>query len=265
LRQLPDFVILGTARGGTSSLYRWLITHPDVSPASKKELHFFDVNYGRGMRWYRAQFPLRRRGKITGEATPYMLFHPLAPERAARDLPVETKFIVLLREPTQRAISHYWFWRQWFKESLEPSSTETLEEAIEREPARMASAAPRVLQGERSLEHEWFSYASRGAYAEQLQRWFDAVGRDRVLVLESEKLYTDPTTSERVLEWLGLAPNEKPYPVVNGAARLEEASPELVDRLDRHFDPLNRELFDLLGFELWSETGQSESPGAGTP
>ena len=79
LRSMPDFVIVGAARSGTTSLYRWLGSHPDVAPAWKKEIHYFDEHYGRGMRWYRAHFPFRRRGRVTGEATPYLLFHPLSP------------------------------------------------------------------------------------------------------------------------------------------------------------------------------------------
>src|SRR5581483_4847486 len=117
---LPDFVILGTQRGGTTSLYRWLVSHPDVAPAMKKEVHYFDDHYHHGLRWYRAHFPVRRAGRITGESSPYMLFHPLAPERAAADLPDRTRFIVLLREPAESAISQYWQWRRrrlWETES----------------------------------------------------------------------------------------------------------------------------------------------------
>ena len=255
IRPLPNFVILGTQRGGTTSLYRWLTEHPDVAPGLNKEVHYFDGHYHRGMRWYRAHFPVRRSGRITGESCPYLLYHPLAPERAAKDLPGTTRFIVLLREPTQRAISQYWLWRQrgqW--------ETESLERAIELEPVRLACESERLLSGERSVEHIAFSYVARGEYAPQLRRWFDAVGRDRVLVLESEQLFADPATSRRVLDWLGLVPHNQPFPVSNGAARLDEASPDLVTQLQEHFAPHNKELFELLGHELW--TDRSSPPGA---
>lgn len=261
LRAMPDFVIVGAARSGTTSLYRWLCTHPDVAPAWKKEIHYFDENYGRGMRWYRSHFPLRRRHRVTGEATPYLLFHPLAPARAARDLPQSTRFIVLLREPSQRAISQYWFWRQWFRHELEGSQIETLEEGIAREPARMAAAQPLVLRGERSPDHIWFSYLARGEYAGQLRRWFDAVGRQRVLVLESEQLSSDPAVSAGVLEWLGLPPHPQPFPALNAAVRLEAADPEVAAFMRRHFEPHNRELFDLIGHALWTDTVPTGSDG----
>jgi len=255
-RPLPHFIILGTQRGGTTSLYRWLSTHPDVTPALKKEVHYFDGHYDKGMRWYRAHFPLGHRGRISGESCPYLLFHPLAPGRVAGDLPVTARFIVLLREPAERAISQYWHWRQqgrW--------ETESLERAIELEPERLAPHAERFLRGERSVDHIAYSYVARGEYAGQLRRWFDAVGRERILVLESEKLSTDPSASVRVLDWLGLEPHREPFPVSNAARRLEEASPELVTRLRDHFEPHNRELFGLLGHELWTDLPEVPAGG----
>jgi hypothetical protein len=246
-RPLPHFVILGTQRGGTTSLYRWLATHPDVAPALKKEVHYFDGHYDKGLRWYRAHFPLRHRGRISGESCPYLLFHPLAPERVARDLPTETRFIVLLREPAERAVSQYWHWRQQGR-----FETESLERAIELEPERLALQRDRFLRGERSVEHIAFSYLARGEYAGQLRRWFDAVGRERILVLESERLSSDRAVSEQVLDWLGLSPHGQPFPVTNAARRLEDTDPALMDRLRTHFEPHNRELFELLGHELWS-------------
>ncbi len=171
-RARPYFVILGARRCGTTSLFRWLRTHPDVSPPIRKEIHYFDAHYDKGPRWYRAQFPFARRGKVTGEGSPYMLYHPLAPARAARDLPTTTRFIVLLREPVQRTVSDYWFTRQ--KKRFEP---EDLERAIALEPDRLAGEIERVMRGEPSPRHSGYSYVSRSEYAGQLEAWFDAVGR----------------------------------------------------------------------------------------
>jgi Sulfotransferase domain len=244
-RSWPDFVILGAMRGGTTSLYRWMSTHPGVTPAFKKEVHYFDRDYERGERWYRAHFPLQSSTHVTGEASPYMLFHPLAPERAARDLPADTKLVVLLRDPVERAISHYWHNRE-----LGLWETESLELAIELEPQRLAGTEARVRRGERVMEHQAFSYVARGEYAGQVRRWFDAVGRDRVLVVESEQLYVDAGAANELLAWLGLPPHDSPYPRAYGAERLDE-NEALVVRLREHFEPHNQELFDLLGRQLW--------------
>jgi hypothetical protein len=255
LRARPDFVILGAMRGGTTSLYRWLGTHPRVSPALRKEIHYFDVHYDKGARWYRAHFPFPRSGYITGEASPYMLFHPLAPARAALDLPSSTRFIVLLREPVQRTVSHYWFTRRRKRWETEP-----LERAIALEPERLAGETERVLRGEVSERHSSYSYVARSEYAGQLQAWFDAVGRERILIVESEKLYTDPAATASIVRWLGLTPHDHAFPTFNQSERLDVESPEVLAQLHDHFVPHNRLLFDLLGYELW--TG-SDEPATG--
>lgn len=246
-RSWPDFVIIGAQRAGTTSLYEWLSAHPRVAPARKKELHFFDTHYYRGARWYRSNFPVKQSGRVTGEASPYMLFHPLAPARAAETLPGETRFVVLLRDPVERAISHYWHSRR-----IEAWETETFERAVELEPYRLAAVRPRVEQGERSFGFAAFSYVSRGEYATQLERWFAAVGRDRVLVVESEELFAHPETQRQVLAWLDLEAHGKPFPVSNQFERREPVPEELVQRLREHYEAPNRELFQLLGRELWA-------------
>ncbi len=256
-RARPHFVILGARRCGTTSLFRWMRTHPDISPPIRKEIHYFDVHYDKGRRWYRAQFPFARSGKVTGEGSPYMLYHPLAPARAARDLPSATRFIVLLREPVQRTVSDYWFTRQQ-RRRFEP---ENLERAIALEPERLAGEVERVMRGEMSPSHSGHSYVSRSEYAGQLESWFDAVGRERILIVESESMYTDPATAAGILEWLGLAPHDHEFPVAskaNQSERLEAADPQVLAALAEHFRPHNQRLFELLGYELW--TGSASFP-----
>jgi hypothetical protein len=245
-RTLPDFIILGTQRGGTTSLYDWLTGYPSVTAATQKEVHYFDLHYAKGENWYRTHFPLPRRGQVTGEASPYLLFHPLAPGRVAADLPPTTRFIVVLRDPVQRAVSHYWHERRLKAE------TESLDVALSLEEERLAGEFARVAAGERSFAHFHFSYAARGRYAEQLERWFGHVDRARVLVVESERMFGDePGVLMPVMEWLGLADPPRPFPALNEAQRSDRADTDAVQRLERYFEPHNEELFELLGHRLW--------------
>src|SRR5690606_12836808 len=71
--QMPDFLIIGAQKCGTTSLYRYLIQHPQIEPAIKKEIHYFDLNYNKPIQWYLNQFPALKTqsDRITGEATPY--------------------------------------------------------------------------------------------------------------------------------------------------------------------------------------------------
>ena len=134
---------------------------------------------------------------------------------------------------------------------------------MELEPERLASEEG-FIRGERSDEHIAHGYLARGDYAAQLRRWFDAVGRDRILVMASERLFSDPTAPDEVLAWLGLRPFDVPYPAKHGASRLEKASPELVARIDAHFAPKQAELAALLGQRPVGTGGRRPSPGSGS-
>jgi lipopolysaccharide transport system ATP-binding protein len=83
LRRAPDFLIIGAQKGGTTSLYSYLCEHPSVVAAERIEVHYFDLAYDRPWWWYKSHFPGRiGNGRtLTGEASPYYLFHPLVPER----------------------------------------------------------------------------------------------------------------------------------------------------------------------------------------
>ncbi len=159
---MPVFIIIGASRSGTTSLYDWLTSHPDVSAATRKELHYFtDRNYHKGPRWYRSQFPLARPGRITGESTPQMLYHPLSPERAAADLPATTRFIASCAIPSI---------------GRSPTTGRSDEPGVRARISRRRShskqnAYPAKMDdfrhGRLSRAHHKFSYMARGEYASQ--------------------------------------------------------------------------------------------------
>ena len=246
LRAMPGIVIIGAQRSGTTSLHSWLCSHPEVAPLLVKEVHYFDGGYERGERWYRSRFPISPRSLQHVEASPYMLFHPLAANRAGRDLPKATRFVVLLREPAQRALSHYQYERLLGRES------ETFARALALEPSRLEGAEEAVAGGERSRNHRWYSYRSRGRYAGQLARWFDAVGRERILIMESERMFDDPSAPGEVLSWLGLSPVSTPFPALNATLEPSAHDAEVRHRLRAEFETDNEALFALLGRRLWT-------------
>ncbi len=182
LRPLPDFLILGAQKAGTTALYEYLRRHPGITGPRWKEVSYFDRHYARGRAWYRGNFPVRD-GGLVGEASPSYLFHPLAPERAAALVP-GARLIAILRDPVERAYSHYQHELSFGREPL------SFEEALEREEARMAGELERMLADPGYFSHAWwnFTYRSRGLYAEQLERWRAVFGPDRLLVLANEEL-----------------------------------------------------------------------------
>jgi hypothetical protein len=106
LRRLPEFVVVGVQRSGTSSLFRYLNGHPQVRRPLRKEIDYFSMEAGRGERWYRAHFPIRRLGAQSYDNTPQYFVHPLAAERCAALLP-DAKIILSVRDPVDRACSHH--------------------------------------------------------------------------------------------------------------------------------------------------------------
>jgi hypothetical protein len=199
-RALPHFLIIGTQKGGTTSLFSYLSQHPDVVEPIQKEVHFFTRTFHRGMRFYRAHFPATKPGQVTGEATPYYLYHPRVPERVAAELP-GARMIALLRDPADRAYSHYWHSRRYGRE------TATFEEAIAREREVIPREHERILADDTyvSPSHQHWSYLARGHYAEQIRSWRRYFGPEQLLLLRSEDLFSDPATVCRnVLEFLGL-------------------------------------------------------------
>src|ERR1700730_9070734 len=149
IRLLPDFLIIGTQRGGTTSLFHYLEAHPCVRPAVNKDLHFFDRKYNKGLAWYRGHFPtrveryyaqkIRGRAFLTGEASPSYLFHPHTPGRVAQAVP-HVKLIVLLRNPVTRAYSQYHHAVELGHETL------SFEDAIRGEEERTSGEQRKMLQ-----------------------------------------------------------------------------------------------------------------------
>jgi len=260
LRLLPSYLIIGAQRAGTTSLHRYLVQHPGVRTLLRtKGVHFFDTNYGRGMAWYASRFPTKlyawyagsRRGLglVTGEASPYYLFHPHVPQRVARHLP-RVKLIVLLRDPVQRAYSQYQH------EVARGFETLGFEEAIEAEPERLAgeTARLRIEPLYNSFSHQHHSYLARGRYHEQLAGWRSLFPDEQLLVLSSERFFAEPDRSFRqVLDFLELpAFTPAAYEKHNGYD-YRKMGETVRRRLVEHYREPNQRLYETLGQDFgWS-------------
>lgn len=215
-RVLPDFLVLGAQRCGTSSLYKYLGRHPQIAPSLRKEVGYFSASYGEDVSWYLAHFPVAIRRQLMQrvghqllafEATPDYLLHPLAPVRVKTLLP-DAKFVVLLRDPVERAFSHYLHMQRLGFEAR------TFEEAIESESETIAADLAQIHLdvGHNPKRFHRYSYLARGRYVEQLERWMGHFPRSRFLILDSAKLYSEPrATYQEILRFLELpawAPGE---------------------------------------------------------
>ena len=254
-RALPAFVIAGAQRSGTSSLYRALVEHPNVRPAVlHKGVHYFDLQYDRGLEWYRSHFPLRstlervrrRTGApgLTFESSPYYLFHPLAGQRLARDLP-GVKVITLVRDPVERAFSAH------AHELARGYETEPFERALDLEAARTSGERERMVADPTynsfALQHQ--SYVARSRYVDQLEALASHVGRDHLLVVDSHRLFEDAAPAmKEVFDFLEL-PQPPGVTFEQHNARPRAPMPAgIQERLEAELRPSDERLAEWLGW-----------------
>jgi hypothetical protein len=172
--RLPDWVVVGAMKSGTTSVAFWLDAHPEAWLVPNKEVNFFDrdATYAQGVDWYRERFADAPPGVAVGEATPSYLFVPEAPARMAALLP-GARLIACLRDPVDRAYSHYWHNRHRGHE------TRSFADAVAAEMADPRWTTP--------------GYLMRGRYLPQLERLVEHYDRSAVLVVLTDDLEGDPT------------------------------------------------------------------------
>lgn len=253
-RMSPTLIIAGAQRCGTTSMYKTLSQHPAIFPAVlHKGAHYFDTGYQHRRDWYLAHFPLRATAArvqkiigvqpITGESSPYYLYHPLAAGRIAADLP-DARVLVLVRDPVERAYSAH------THETARLYETEPFERALDLEPERIAGEEERLIADPsyRSFEHQHHSYLARGRYAEQLDRLAAAVGRDRVHVVDSGRFFDEPeVVYDDIIEFLQLPAWRRPEFNQHNARPRMDMSPQLRTKLEEYFRPYDEKLIDWLG------------------
>jgi hypothetical protein len=249
---LPDFVVIGAQKCGTGFFYNLLTRHPNVERAAVKEVHYFDKqeNLRKGTEWYRRNFPTARQEDgqrtITGEASPSYLINRDAPERMAEVIP-EARLIVLLRNPVDRAYSHY------HHSVRGGGETRSFEEAIEAGLARLLGEGnepsepthPSDVDRSRSV-----SYLRRGIYVDQLLRWRRFFGDEQLLMLKSEDFFKRPQESLKLVQdFLGL-PYWEPELPPHKTNSYDPMDPATRRQLEEFFEPHNRRLYDYLGVDL---------------
>jgi hypothetical protein len=257
VRLRPSFLVIGAQKAGTTALHGYLREHPAVFCPAWKELHYFSLKYPLGERWYLSHFPLAtsalatrvRRGAslAVGEATPAYLFDPRSPGRVQAFDP-RMKLVVVLRDPVERAYSHYWMERETRDE------TRSFEEAIAWEEAEVwpelerweddpAYVSPLPLFGR--------SYVARGFYADHLERWLTRFPRHQLHALTSDELLRHPASALSGVESFLGVPEWQPLRYAPENVReYAPMSPATRDHLREVFRPHDRRLEELLDLEL---------------
>ena len=253
LRGLPDFVIIGAQKCGTTSLHYFVAMHPNIAPASKKEIHYFSLRYKFGEQWYRSHFPtnLSRRyfykktkqKLLSGEASPTYIFYPTVPDRMKKVLP-DVKLIVILRNPVDRAYSQYHHNIRHNNETL------SFEKAIELEEERCTGEKELLIREPDfvPVHYRHHSYLARGIYADQLENWFKHYRKSQFLILTTEDFRKNSQqTLNRVFDFLEVSPfkveNLTDRNVGNYKGKMNEDTRKF---LIEYFRPHNKRLSKLL-------------------
>lgn len=235
----PSFLIIGTQKGGTTSLYRYLEQHPQILPAIKKEIYFWNYHYKRGLDWYLSHFPsLKEPTYLTGEATPNYIEDEEVAQRIAERFP-DMKLILLLRNPVERTISQY---HHWVRLGLEEQS---LTEAISAELELLGNYPQTSID-----PNYWqsYKYIWRGMYIEFIQKWMMYFPAENFLILKSEDFYQHPQIEmKKVFDFLQIRDFSmsefKPY-----NQGLYQPIPEAVrTQLSTFFHVHNQRLEEFLG------------------
>jgi len=259
-------MIIGFPKCGTTSLYEYLIQHPFVLSAAGKEIDYFDRLYDRGISWYKMAFPssmtkfyyknILKKQFVTGEATPRYMVHPHALKRIQMTLP-NTKFIVLLRNPIDRAYSHY---TMNVKNDYEHR---TFEDALDHEKERTLGRYEKMQKNENyySWDYDLYAYLEHGIYVDKLKRWMSVFPKEQFLIIQSEEFSKDPSkVYNETLQHLELPEwklkEYKRYKKLD--YKDKNIDPQLRKKLEGFFKPHNEKLFEFLGKRFDWEDNSNE-------
>jgi len=241
----PNFIIIGVDKGGTSSLYDYLIQHPQIKPCVVKEPNYFAMYYDRGMSWYKSCFPTqfsKKNNFITGEASTQYYWYPHTAQRIKNSFP-NIKLILLLRNPIDRAFSHYNMNVRGAKEDL------TFEDAIDEEHQRIDSEYKKILDDPYyfSPKYSLQAYISKSLYINILPNWLKHFKKSQFLIIKSEDFYADPDKIyNQTLSFLNLKPfHLEKYHIVR-QGKYDGLNPDTRKKLTEFFKPYNEKLYSYL-------------------
>lgn len=235
-RSLPDYCIIGAQKSGTTSLYSYLALHSEVRPSHVKEINYYNKYYSEGISWYRAHFPVgpmrrSRRQFLTGEASTMYLYDERVPPRLYADLP-EIKLLVVLRNPVDRAISHYHHRVRSGRESR------SLEAALE-------AALERFCRGDLESGSET-DYLLFGCYGRHLRCWLNSFPEEQFLVMQAESFFGDPSAQFRkVSNFLGICYMDPEAQRIFNSGSYEASELPIKKELVKFFEPHNRDLYSM--------------------
>lgn len=262
-RVLPDFIIPGEAKCGTTSIYRYMCQNPDIYPADVKEPNNF-IHHPQSAMFCKCHYPLIftrifhenvRRGKfLTGEASAEYLSKHKTPAAIAGILP-DVKIVILMRNPVTRAYSDYQMLKKYGVIS------EEFDEIAEKTMAWIAdSDMDELVESSLQVEHSVIRYVYRGIYVNSVKRWLDNFPRENIMFIKSEEFFENPQNIlDDVYGFLGARGMKHPEFQVKKMGEYDTAiSPDLAAKMAGFYKPYNEKLYELTGRDFGWEAGTKE-------
>lgn len=249
----PDFLIIGAQKAGTTAIFNYVSKHPQVEIPLKKEIHYFDLNFYKSKKWYLAHFPSKlSQEKLTGEATPYYLFHPFVAERVAKLFP-NIKLIVILRNPVDRAFSHYQMEKRNFRETATNFS-----EGLELEKERKKKVNILKLKNPKYQDkiHQNFLYAERGLYSIQIANWLQYFPSNNFHFIFYDEFFSNPDFHfKKICSFLGISEKRiENYKVFNKGDYNRKIDKDIIENYFPKIDTEKKVLEKLLNRKInWDD------------
>ncbi len=244
-RKLPDFLVIGGKRCGTTTLFEFLRQHQMIAEPVIDHMGFFDDNYSIGINYYKSFFPIKTEEtakKLDYDVTTSYLTSPFVAERVAKEIP-NVKIIVLLRNPTSRA------WSDYNASQKKDASEEEFQTYIDDELQELEASdfEEKVSKNDYNMSEPFSNFIKKGLYAVYLKKWLKLFPRKNFLFISTESFSNDENkVFKQIFDFLGLSNFEIHKLQRMSKGNYEKLNPKIKNKLDLFFAPHNDELFKLI-------------------
>ena len=263
IRVIPDFLVIGAKRCGTTSLYQHLSEHPCISRSPRDNIGFFNENYHLGINWYKSLFPtkftrdkiIKKHGKfLTYDVTPQYLREPYVAKRMFQTFP-KMKLIVLLRNPIDKSYSHHIMGKNsnTLNNNPEWKGIDNKQVSFEYIVNRDIEFISKYEKKNGELNDNYFrnvitkTNLARGFYAQFLRKWFDVYDRKQFLILSSSELANSTQkTLNKIFNFLEIPEYDIPDTTKINTQKYEPMKKQTREILIQFFKKYNNELYELI-------------------
>ena len=253
IRVIPDFLVIGAKRCGTTSLYQHLPEHPCISKSPHDNMGFFNDNFHLGVNWYKSFFPTTfTRNKIKSKFGDFLAFDVttkyMEEESTANNVyqtKPNMKIIIILRNPVDRAYSQYHL------SVRQTAERRSFEDVVEENMNRLNKESHEHYKIKPKFSAKEDNYLKKGLYALQLRYWLKIFPRENILIVSTEEFESNQQIIyNKIFEFLNISKFEVKNTKKMQKGNYPPIKSETRNLLLDYFRPHNHELFELINMEF---------------